>query len=62
MKTTIASLFRLAPALAAALLLAGSPVALFDALHRSMRCFRAFCDDLYAAALSRADVAPVAAE
>ena len=43
-------------------LLAGSPVALFDALHRSMRCFRAFCDDLYAAALSRADAAPVAAE
>ncbi|MDQ2642903.1 MAG: hypothetical protein M3020_03750 [Myxococcota bacterium] len=43
-------------------LLAGNPIAVFDALHTSMRHFRAFCDELYAAASSANDPPAVAAE
>lgn len=43
-------------------LLAGNPTAVFDALHSSMRYFRSFCDELYAAAIAPSDTAPVAAE
>lgn len=43
-------------------LLAGNRVAVFDALHASMRHFRSFCDELYAGAVNASDSAPVAAE